>query len=102
MAKGGGDDGSAGDVGSCDGIALLLCFPDVSADRKLRACLPAVERTFGSDQYSHESSVTKLQVCPFVFNHFHDTPPTTLFLSCFCIVARRWIPLGVAELKVSL
>src|SRR5207248_385873 len=28
-----------------------------------------------------------LQICPFVFNHFHDAPPATLFFSCFCIVA---------------
>ena len=29
-----------------------------------------------------------LQICTFVFNHFHDAPPATSFLSCFCIVAR--------------
>src|SRR5207245_2485058 len=28
-----------------------------------------------------------LQICPFVFNHFHDAPPATLFFSWFCIVA---------------
>ena len=28
-----------------------------------------------------------LQICPFVFNNFHDTHPATLFFLCFCIVA---------------
>src|SRR5260370_10426 len=28
-----------------------------------------------------------LQVCPFVFNHFQDAHPATLFFSSFCIVA---------------
>src|SRR5215472_6058570 len=28
-----------------------------------------------------------LQICPFVFNHFHDAPPASLFFSIFCIVA---------------
>ena len=31
-----------------------------------------------------------VQICTFIFNHFHDAPPATLFLSCFCIVARGW------------
>src|SRR5712692_10293270 len=29
-----------------------------------------------------------LLICTFVFNHFHDASPVTLFRSCFCIVAR--------------
>ncbi len=35
-----------------------------------------------------------LQVCTFVFNHFHDAPPATLFLSNFCIIARGCTPLS--------
>jgi hypothetical protein len=97
MAKGGGDDGSAGDVGSCDGIALLLCFPDVSADRKLRACLPAVERTFGSDQYSHESSVTKLQVCP-LFSITSTIPlPQPFSFPAFALLPGGGYPLGLQD-----
>src|SRR5213082_3282174 len=36
---------------------------------------------------SHEALVAMLQICPFVFNNFHDAPPATRFLSYFCIVA---------------
>lgn len=32
-----------------------------------------------------------LQICAFVFNHFHDAPPATPYLSDFCIVARGWV-----------
>src|SRR5947208_16842949 len=31
------------------------------------------------------NSPLSLQICPFVFNHFHDSPPTTLFFSCLFI-----------------
>src|SRR6266567_8529524 len=30
----------------------------------------------------------RLQICPFIFNNFHDAPPATPFFSKFCIVAR--------------
>src|SRR5213082_1930962 len=36
---------------------------------------------------SHEALVAMLQICPFVFNNFHDALPATRFLSYFCIVA---------------
>src|SRR5215467_3010335 len=29
----------------------------------------------------------KLQICPFIFNNFHDAPPANPFLSSFCTVA---------------
>src|SRR5437764_15375474 len=37
---------------------------------------------------SHEALVATLQICPSVFNNFHDAPPATPFLSYFCSVAR--------------
>jgi len=42
---------------------------------------------------SGHSSLLLSQICPFVFSHFHDAHPTTLFFSCFWIVAGGGIPL---------
>src|SRR5215471_16949645 len=46
----------------------------------------------GPSPYAFCCSAILLQICPFVFNHFHDAPPATPFASIFCIVARGGIP----------
>jgi hypothetical protein len=38
---------------------------------------------------------------PFTFNNFHDARPATPFVSCFCIVARGWVP-APSRVKVML
>src|SRR6266849_7425190 len=40
----------------------------------------------------HVPGGLSLQICTFVFNHFHDAPLTTPFFSNFCIVVRGCTP----------
>ena len=49
-----------------------------------------VDAPWFSPVTSHESQVTTLQICTFIFNNFQDAPPATSFLSTFCIVAGGW------------
>ena len=41
-----------------------------------------------------------LQICTFIFNNFQDAPPTTPFLSSFCIVARGCMESPSSGVKV--
>ena len=52
----------------------------------LPLCPPVVLLCFRE----RSSFATTLQICTFVFNHFHYAPPATLFFSHLCIVAGGW------------